>query len=94
MWQKRTEKAAAAVGRPNCIQRYFSETIGELRKVTWPTRKEATNLTVDRYCRYRCYERFSWGSGLCLHQALRADLRLRCSELGIRARALHEKARK
>ncbi len=28
------------------IQRYFNETIGELRKVNWPTRKEATNLTV------------------------------------------------
>jgi len=30
----------------NAIQRYFKETIGELRKVTWPTRKEATNLTI------------------------------------------------
>jgi preprotein translocase subunit SecE len=28
------------------IRKYFSETIGELRKVTWPTRKEATNLTI------------------------------------------------
>lgn len=27
------------------IQRLFRETIGELRKVTWPTRQEATNLT-------------------------------------------------
>jgi preprotein translocase subunit SecE len=32
--------------QPNAIQRYFNETIGELRKVTWPTRKEATNLTI------------------------------------------------
>jgi preprotein translocase subunit SecE len=30
----------------NAISRYFRETIGELRKVTWPTRKEATNLTI------------------------------------------------
>ena len=30
----------------NAIQRYFRETIGELRKVNWPTRKEATNLTI------------------------------------------------
>ena len=43
---KRDEKAVVAVKRPNFIQRYFGETIGELRKVTWPTRKEATNLTV------------------------------------------------
>jgi preprotein translocase subunit SecE len=28
------------------IRRYFTETIGELRKVNWPTRKEATNLTI------------------------------------------------
>lgn len=42
---KREEKSIA-VKRPNFIQRYFSETIGELRKVTWPTRREATNLTI------------------------------------------------
>jgi preprotein translocase subunit SecE len=30
----------------NRIQVYFRETIGELRKVSWPTRKEATNLTI------------------------------------------------
>jgi len=28
------------------VRRYFNETVGELRKVTWPTRREATNLTV------------------------------------------------
>ena len=32
--------------KENFIQRYFRETIGELRKVSWPTRKEAWNLTV------------------------------------------------
>jgi preprotein translocase subunit SecE len=32
--------------QPNAIQRYFKETMGELRKVTWPTRKEAINLTI------------------------------------------------
>lgn len=30
----------------NAISRYFRETSGELRKVTWPTRQEATNLTI------------------------------------------------
>jgi preprotein translocase subunit SecE len=30
----------------NFVTRYFRETIGELRKVTWPTRKEATSLTI------------------------------------------------
>jgi len=40
------EEKRTAVKKPNAIQRYLSETIGELRKVTWPTRKEATNLTI------------------------------------------------
>lgn len=31
--------------RPNAIRRFFRETIGELRKVSWPTRQEAINLT-------------------------------------------------
>jgi preprotein translocase subunit SecE len=30
----------------NFIARYLRETIGELRKVSWPTRKEATSLTI------------------------------------------------
>lgn len=39
------EKKPAAK-KPNAIKRYLNETIGELRKVSWPTRKEATNLTI------------------------------------------------
>lgn len=41
-------KAEKKVTQPqqNRIQRYFRETMGELRKVTWPTRKEAINLTI------------------------------------------------
>lgn len=30
----------------NPIQRYFRETAGELRKVSWPSREEATHLTI------------------------------------------------
>jgi preprotein translocase subunit SecE len=37
---------SSARKKQNAIQRYFNETIGELRKVSWPTRKEATNLTI------------------------------------------------
>lgn len=37
---------AEKVRKPNAIQRYFSETTGELRKVSWPTRQEATQLTI------------------------------------------------
>ena len=32
--------------RENAIQRFFRETIGELRKVSWPTREEAINMTI------------------------------------------------
>jgi preprotein translocase subunit SecE len=28
------------------IRKYFSEVIGELKKVRWPTRREATTLTI------------------------------------------------
>ena len=33
------------VKKQRAIQRYFSETSGELRKVSWPTRQEAVQLT-------------------------------------------------
>jgi preprotein translocase subunit SecE len=33
------------VGQPNAVARYFRETRGELRKVTWPTRRESWRLT-------------------------------------------------
>ena len=32
--------------QPNAIQRLYRETVGELKKVSWPTRREATNLTI------------------------------------------------
>lgn len=31
--------------KPNRIKRWWRETVGELRKVTWPTPKEAWRLT-------------------------------------------------
>jgi len=37
------EKAKGKKANP--ITSYFRETAGELRKVTWPTRREATQLT-------------------------------------------------
>ena len=32
--------------KPNRIARFFRETVAELRKVSWPTRQEAINLTI------------------------------------------------
>ncbi|HSO13371.1 MAG TPA: preprotein translocase subunit SecE [Anaerolineales bacterium] len=37
------EKAKGKKSNP--VQAYFRETIGELRKVSWPTRREALQLT-------------------------------------------------
>lgn len=37
------EKAKGKKSNP--VQSYFRETIGELRKVSWPTRREALQLT-------------------------------------------------
>jgi preprotein translocase subunit SecE len=31
---------------PNFVQRYYRETVGELKKVNWPTRQEAINMTI------------------------------------------------
>jgi preprotein translocase subunit SecE len=39
------EKKLAQQAEPNAISRFFRETVGELRKVNWPTRQEALNLT-------------------------------------------------
>jgi preprotein translocase subunit SecE len=39
-------KRKGARKKQNRIQRFFRETIGELRRVSWPTRQEATSLTI------------------------------------------------
>ncbi len=33
------------VKKPNKIQKWWRETLGELRKVTWPTKEEALKMT-------------------------------------------------
>ncbi len=40
------EKKVAVRPRTSSISRFFHETVGELKKVNWPTRQEATNLTT------------------------------------------------
>jgi preprotein translocase subunit SecE len=32
--------------RENGLSRFWNETVAELRKVSWPSRQEATNLTI------------------------------------------------
>ncbi|MFN2188961.1 MAG: preprotein translocase subunit SecE [Candidatus Promineifilaceae bacterium] len=41
---KKTTKKAGS--QPNPVTKYFQETRGELRKVTWPTRQESQRLTA------------------------------------------------
>jgi preprotein translocase subunit SecE len=44
--KSRSRAAAVTIKDTNPIVRYFKETRAELRKVTWPTREEAKNLTM------------------------------------------------
>ena len=37
---------AEKTNQPNAIVRFYRETMGELHKVSWPTREEALNLTM------------------------------------------------
>lgn len=38
-------KKKVTTRKENAIKRFYRETVGELRKVTWPTRDEVINLT-------------------------------------------------
>ena len=40
------EEKDEKVKKPNAIRKWYKETIGELRKVSWPTREHVRNLTV------------------------------------------------
>ena len=42
----KVQKKAQKTKRDNAIIRYFKETWVELKKVNWPTRREALNLTL------------------------------------------------
>ncbi len=43
---KTTVQQVTANKPDNALVRYFKETRAEIRKVSWPTREEATNLTL------------------------------------------------
>lgn len=45
MARTKTERTKTAE-QPNRVVRYFRQTRGELRKVTWPTRQESQRLTA------------------------------------------------
>ena len=39
-------RARQEVARENRLSRFWRETVAELRKVVWPTREQAINLTI------------------------------------------------
>lgn len=43
---KSKKKTAAKAKQQSGLRRFYRESLGELRKVTWPTRQEAINLTI------------------------------------------------
>ena len=42
---KSSKNDKPVVKKPNKIQKWWNETVGELRKVTWPTKEEALKMT-------------------------------------------------
>jgi preprotein translocase subunit SecE len=44
--KSRSRTVATTTKEPHAIVKYIQETRAELRKVTWPTREEAKNLTM------------------------------------------------
>lgn len=44
--RNKENKLAEKTNQPNAIARFYRETVGEIRKVSWPTRQEATHLTI------------------------------------------------
>ena len=43
---KKKSRKKPAKKQQRGIRRFYRESVGELRKVSWPTRQEATNLTL------------------------------------------------
>ena len=43
--KKASNRKTTTRKQDNAAVRYYRETVGELRKVSWPTRQEAINLT-------------------------------------------------
>ncbi len=67
------EEKMVARRQPNFIQRYFRETVGELKKVNWPTRKEAVNLTIVVSDCHSEYKPVPWFNGLFVHPIVCLD---------------------
>ncbi len=45
-FSRQSKERKLADKKENAVVHFYRETVGELRKVSWPTRAEATNLTI------------------------------------------------
>jgi len=45
-FSRENKERTLSENKPNPINVFYRETVGELRKVSWPSRTEATNLTI------------------------------------------------
>ena len=66
--KKTSDKNAA---QSNSLSKYMRETRGELRKVTWPTRKEAWRLTWIVLAVTAAFAGFLWAFDALFSNALR-----------------------
>lgn len=72
--KKKKKTADKDVAQPNPLSKYFRETRGELRKVTWPTRPEATRLTWIVLGVTTAFAIFLWAFDALFSNALRLML--------------------
>jgi len=70
------KEEAAAVAQENTLSRYFRETRGELRKVTWPTREEAWRLTVIVLAVTAAFAVFLWAFDYLFSSVIQFLIRL------------------
>ena len=54
--------------KENRIKRWWRETVGELRKVNWPTTQEAVTVNQDRLDRYGRDGRLIGRAGFCIYE--------------------------
>lgn len=70
------KEETAAVAKENAISRYFRESRGELRKVTWPTRDEAWRLTLIVLGVTFAFAIFLWGVDALFSTMIRQAINL------------------
>ncbi len=68
---KKKKKADKNAVQPNSLSKYLRETRGELRKVTWPTRKEAWRLTWIVLAVTAAFAGFLWAFDALFSNSLR-----------------------